>query len=495
MRNFLVLVMFLCVIMIISHNAVRAQESDSYPRLGVQLHLADPSTEFYESQGLKMSYLARGLVRFSITDHLKGEVGGGFLLFSGLDYNRMYYRTNVYPFDIRALFYPLRSKSVKPYVYAGFGGFYYRCVILPQCVNPPQPVPLLTTGRAWFGVYVPFGIGIEFPLSQSVSMEVTGGYNHAFNDNLNYCLFPWDGRWNTDGWATAGLGLTFALGRTDADDDKDGLTNAEEEKLGTDPNNPDTDGDGLIDGEEVKVYHTNPLNPDTDGDGLKDGDEVKKYKTDPLKADTDGDGLNDGDEVLKYHTDPLNPDTDGDGLNDGDEVLMYKTDPLLKDTDGDGLTDGDEVLKYKTNPLNRDTDGGTVDDGTEVRRGTDPLNPADDVFKVHAPIILEGIVFATGKADIKPASAVTLEKALTTLKIYPEIEVEISGHTDIVGGHAMNMKLSWRRADAVRNWLIEKGIDPKRITAKGYGPDKPIATNTTKEGKQQNRRIEFVRIR
>jgi len=59
------------------------------------------------------------------------------------------------------------------------------------------------------------------------------------------------------------------------DSDNDGLTDAEEKTLGTDPNNPDTDGDGLFDGEEVKVYKTDPLNPDTDGDGFKDGDEVK----------------------------------------------------------------------------------------------------------------------------------------------------------------------------------------------------------------------------
>jgi outer membrane protein OmpA-like peptidoglycan-associated protein len=495
MRKILVLVLLLCVVLMVQTSVVKAQAADAYPRIGIQGHVGVPATEFWESQGLKMTEEFRGLFRFSLSKYLKGEIGGGYLRLSGLDFKRAYYRTNVYPLDFRVLLFPMPDASVRPFIYAGAGGFYYRCVILPQAVNPVQPIPLLITGQDGFGGFVPVGAGIEFSLSKSVSMELSGGYNHAFNDNLNYAKFPWDGDWNTDGWATVGLGLTISLNKSNADDDKDGLTNDEEEKLGTDPNNPDTDGDGLSDGDEVKTYHTDPLKADTDGDGLKDGDEVMKYKTDPLKVDTDGDGLNDGDEVLKYHTDPLNPDTDGDGLNDGNEVTMYKTDPLLKDTDGDGLTDGDEVLKYKTNPLNRDTDGGTVDDGTEVRRGTDPLNPADDVVKVQAPIILEGIEFASGKADIKPVSALTLEKALTTLKTYSDIEVEISGHTDIIGGHAMNMKLSQRRADAVKNWLVEKGIDPKRITAKGYGPDKPIATNKTKEGRQQNRRIEFVRIR
>ena len=263
----------------------------------------------------------------------------------------------------------------------------------------------------------------------------------------------------------------------------------------TDPLNYDTDADALKDGVEVNKYGTDPVKADTDGDMLSDGMEVNSYKTDPLDNDTDDDLLDDGKEVNKYKTDPLNADSDGDGLIDGNEVNKYRTDPLAADTDGDGLNDGEEVNKYRTDPLNVDTDGGTVNDSTEVGRGTNPLDPEDDVIKIDVPIVLEGITFATGKFDITPESAVVLRGAKETLTTYPDIIVEISGHTDNVGSNASNMILSQKRADSVRFWLISNGIDPDRLIAKGYGEDYPRVPNDSREHKRMNRRIEFKRIR
>jgi len=86
-------------------------------------------------------------------------------------------------------------------------------------------------------------------------------------------------------------------------------------------------------------------------------------------------------------------------------------------------------------------------------------------------------------------------KALTTLQTYPEISVEISGHTDDVGSNSSNQKLSQRRADAVKGWLVAKGISGDRITAVGYGEEKPRVANDTPENKRLNRRIEFKRIK
>ncbi len=112
------------------------------------------------------------------------------------------------------------------------------------------------------------------------------------------------------------------------------------------PFNPDMDGDGLTDGDELLIYGTDPLNPDTDGDGLSDYDEIYVYGTDPLNPDTDGDGLSDYDEIYVHGTNPLNPDTDGDGLSDYDELFVHGTCPLNPDTSGDGVIDGNAVHGY-----------------------------------------------------------------------------------------------------------------------------------------------------
>ena len=210
----------------------------------------------------------------------------------------------------------------------------------------------------------------------------------------------------------------------------DGLTNDDEAILGTDPNNPDTDGDALQDGEEI-AFGTNPLdpcdptigavgtadcdgdnldndgealagtdnnNPDTDDDGFIDGDEVLNG-SDPLDScspnvsavgvnDCDNDGLTNDEETFNG-TDPANPDTDGDGINDGAEVNggsnpTDSCDPnpasanATADCDNDGLTTEEETTAG-TDAGNPDTDGDGFTDGNEVDNGTNPLNACDPV--------------------------------------------------------------------------------------------------------------------
>ena len=156
------------------------------------------------------------------------------------------------------------------------------------------------------------------------------------------------------------------------DSDVDGLTDDQElNQYSTDPNNPDSDGDRLDDGDEVD-RDTDPNDQDTDDDLLGDGDEVLTHGTDPLRADSDNDTLTDGAELLQHGSDPKRADTDGDNLDDADEVTRG-LDPANADTDADQLSDGQEINVTKTDPLKADTDGDGAGDGVEQTAGTDPL--------------------------------------------------------------------------------------------------------------------------
>ena len=108
--------------------------------------------------------------------------------------------------------------------------------------------------------------------------------------------------------------------------------------------------------------------------------------------------------------------------------------------------------------------------------------------------VLSGIEFDTGKATIRPESFPRLDSVVEYMTHVPSSKIEIAGHTDNKGNAKMNKTLSEKRAQACRDYLISKGIDGGRVTAVGYGDERPIAPNTTEEGRQQNRRIEATEL-
>jgi outer membrane protein OmpA-like peptidoglycan-associated protein len=441
--------------------------------------------------------------------------------------------------DLKLKMAVARVPGFIPYIFAGGGAIKYRH---DDQRRDSTIIPPRGTEKAGWLWYMPGGAGFQIKIYKGTAIDFRGTYNYVFSPHLT----P-DPDKDDDAFFTGQVGLRVGSGPPNRDSDGDELLNRDEKRIGTDPRKPDTDGDGLKDGEEYSSYKTNPLVSDTDGDGLADGAEVKTRHTDPLKTDTDGDGLNDGDEVTlhntnplkadsdddglgdreeitayqtsplkadtdgdgfedreeiaNYRTDPLKADSDDDGLGDREEVTAHHTDPFIADTDGDGLPDGVEVSTHKTDPLKVDTDGGSIADGVEVERGSNPLNSADDVpppamvFEINKAVVLPGIQFKSNSAEILPESEAVLIQAFNALNDNPKVEVEVGGHTDAIGSDSNNQKLSERRANSVKQWLVAKGISAGRIATRGYGESKSIASNDTDEGRGLNRRIEFTRTK
>jgi outer membrane protein OmpA-like peptidoglycan-associated protein len=118
-----------------------------------------------------------------------------------------------------------------------------------------------------------------------------------------------------------------------------------------------------------------------------------------------------------------------------------------------------------------------------------------DTKFTDAKIVTHGINFDTDKATLKPESMGTFNLVAKILKDNPDVRFEIQGHTDNVGGAARNQTLSQQRADAVKQQLVAMGVETDRLSTKGLGDTKPIGENATPEGRANNRRVEFIKVK
>jgi outer membrane protein OmpA-like peptidoglycan-associated protein len=257
-----------------------------------------------------------------------------------------------------------------------------------------------------------------------------------------------------------------ADGCPETDNDEDGIPDANDKC----PNEPETkngmkDSDGCPDG-------------DKDGDGIEDGDDKCPGSAEDKDGFEDKDGCpeldNDGDGILDTADKCPNKKEDRDGWKDGDGCPEDDD-----DKDSDGVPDKSDKCPDKPETLN----------GYEDADGC-PDRVPDKVQKTFEGK-LEGIKFKTGSAEIARSSFTSLEKVLAVFGEFPNVKVEVSGHTDNTGDHDKNMALSLERAKAVKAWFVEHGVAADRIKAVGHGDEHPVADNAKASGRKQNRRIEF----
>ncbi len=290
-----------------------------------------------------------------------------------------------------------------------------------------------------------------------------------------------------------------------ADRDKDGIPDAtdrcpDDKGMKEYKGCPDKDGDTIpdIDDKCPDVKGKVELNgclpaADRDKDGIPDATDrcpddkgMKEYKGCP---DKDGDTIPDIDDRCSDDKGPVElkgcPDGDGDKVPDIDDmcpekpgVIEKKGCPVIVDKDGDGILDKDDKCP--------DVPGVKEEKGCPKKYKL--------IVVTNKKIELKQMVFfSTGKAVIQRKSYSMLKEVADAIKNAPSIKkVIIEGHTDSSGSRKINLKLSQKRADAVREFLVDEGVDGSKLESIGYGPDKPISSNRTRAGRAKNRRVEFI---
>lgn len=329
----------------------------------------------------------------------------------------------------------LNSKTIEPYLGVG-GGYSWLDDIGAGTLNG--------------------SLGFRYWFSEKLGVDLNSTYKHSFEDYLPKHF-------------QHSVGVTFKFGGTD------------------------TDGDGIYDQddacpEEAGLEIFNGC-PDSDNDGIQDSKDdcpntpgLAEFNGCP---DSDGDGVVDKDDkcptVAGLKSLMGCPDADGDGVADDDDNCPNEAGVVANngcpwpDTDGDGILDKDDKCPNEA--------------GVAENNGCPIIKPSEEVVNA-LNTYARSILFDTGKASFQKETDKVLEAMVVIFKEYPRADFAIEGYTDSVGSKSSNQALSERRANAVRDYLIANGIDAQRLTAAGYGEDNPIASNNTRAGRAENRRVE-----
>jgi len=265
---------------------------------------------------------------------------------------------------------------------------------------------------------------------------------------------------------------------------------------------------------------------DGDNDGVTEGQDKCPTEAGPAERqgcpvkDSDKDGVENGADQCPTEAGSAErqgcpvKDTDKDGVEDGADKCPTEAGPTerqgcpVKDTDKDTVVDERDacvnepgLVELRGCPA-KDTDGDTVADHLDncpAEKGV-PTNAGCPAQQKQMVAIQKGkleikeqVFFATGKSVIQSRSFKMLDQVARVLQQHPEVDkLSIEGHTDDRGNAEANRKLSQARAEAVKGYLVSKGVEPARLEAKGFGPDQPIASNKTEKGRAANRRVEFI---
>ncbi len=413
------------------------------PALGVHFIMND----FKTASTLRTTSLSNVLATKQWKKTQDMSVGMGFSYIQGLSNNIDFAATLSGSF----LDYPVPNKPL-----AGTNNFLLEGVAtanLKLLSDKYIVSPFLTAGiggskyKGYYGAIVPVGVGLQVNLFDEAYILVNSQYRIPITENAAYHLYHSFGIAGTIGKKKEVVLPAPALPVVEAPKDRD--------------------GDGVIDAEDrcpdVAGLASLQGCPDKDGDGITDTDDQC-----PAVA-----GL------VKYHGCPV-PDTDKDGINDEQDkcidvpgVARYQGCPV-PDTDKDGVNDEEDKCPNEAGPA--------TNYGCPVIAQTviDKINYA-----------AKNIFFATGSAKLLPKSFKSLNEVVKILGDDKTLKLDIDGHTDSQGKPEKNQTLSESRANAVKTYLVSKGVEESRMIAAGHGMDMPVADNKTAAGRAKNRRVEL----
>ncbi len=253
------------------------------------------------------------------------------------------------------------------------------------------------------------------------------------------------------------------------------------------------------------------LDRDPDGDGLFGRRDRCPYIAETFNGIRDEDGCPEDAVVLE--SEATAPASIVAGAPDDPQVAVASRFPMdLHDPDGDGIptdidgcpTDAEDLDGFQDGDGCPDLDN----DGDGIPDALDACPNAAETFNGYADTdgcpdgipdhlegiagVVRGITFESGSDRLTPGAVAILRRVRSVMHLNDALRLGVWGHTDDVGGEALNVTLSERRAEAVRQWLIEAGVDGQRISTRGFGPLRPIAPNDTPAGRAENRRVELI---
>jgi len=399
---------------------------------------------------------------------------------------------NAYTPRLNLLVFPWPDIAVRPFLAVG-PGIIHKSINRNEAVweeqanaqgwgnyKNPDTDFLINTGP---GVLIPIApvMGMRFDARYLLNLgsEPHGDVDDLFNDwefTAGFAFWPFAGRRDKDG-----DGLADHI--DECPEDPEDLDRYEDQNGCPDPDN---DRDGLLDvnddcplkGEDFDDWEDQDGCPDldNDGDGLTDDVDGCPNEAEDLDGYKDRDGCpetdNDGDGIPDLADDCPNKSEDFDNFEDTDGCV----DP---DNDRDGIPDTEDDCRDEPELYNGfdDDDGCPDDTPIEIERFTG---------------VIRGINFEVNSDRILPTSFGILDDAVNVLGKYETLRLEIQGHTDSDGPDDYNMELSQRRAQAVVDYMVGKGMTESRFEARGYGESVPLVENITTENKSFNRRVEFT---